>query len=94
MVGFKNFTNYTINIYYNDTKRGSVTASTAAAMPAGDEKVELDPSITTINNDVIANIVTAAQEKTGKTNVAITIGLQAGQIYNLTRKWRINFDFH
>lgn len=27
-------TNYTIAIYYNDTKRGSVNASTAAAMPA------------------------------------------------------------
>lgn len=60
ITGLTPSTNYTITIYYNDTKRGSVTASTAAAMPAGDEKVELDPSITTINNDVIANIVTAA----------------------------------
>lgn len=83
ITGLTPSTNYTITIYYNDTKRGSVTASTAAAMPAGDEKVELDPSITTINNDVIANIVTAAQEKTGKTNVAITIGLQPNQTYTM-----------
>lgn len=83
LTGLKPSTNYTFTIYYNDSKRGSVTASTAAAMPSGDEKVELDPSITTINNDVIANIVTAAQEKTGKTNVAITIGLQPGQTYTM-----------
>lgn len=83
ITGLTPSTNYTITIYYNDTKRGSVTASTAAAMPAGDEKVELDPSISTINNDVIANIVKSAQEKTGKTNVAITIGLQAGKEYTM-----------
>ena len=83
ITGLKPSTNYTITIYYNDSKRGSVTASTAAEMPSGDEKVELDPAITTINNDVIADIVTAAQEKTGKTNVAITIGLQPGQTYTM-----------
>ena len=83
VTGLTPSTNYTFVIYYNDTKRGSVNASTAAAMPAGDEKVELDPSISTINNDVIANIVKSAQEKTGKTNVAITIGLQPGKEYTM-----------
>ena len=83
LTGLTPSTNYTFTIYYNDSKRGSVTASTAVAMPSGDEKVELDPSITTINNDVIADIVIAAQEKTGKTNVAITIGLQPGQTYTM-----------
>lgn len=83
ITGLTPSTSYTIAIYYNEAKRGTITASTAAAMPAGDEKVELDPSITTINNTVIADIVKAAQEKTGKTEVAITIGLQPGTTYTM-----------
>lgn len=82
ITGLTPSTNYTITIMYSEAKRGTLTMSTSAAMPSGDYKVELAAG-TRITGDLLQQYVDAAKAQTGKTNVGITIGLQAGASYDV-----------
>lgn len=79
--GLSASTAYIINIYNETVKRGTLTLTTAAAMPEGDYKVEIDASITRITNDVIKDIYEAAQAATGSSNPSVTIGLRPDMTY-------------
>ena len=79
VTGLTASTSYTFVIYNGETKRGTLNVTTAAAMPAGDYKVQLDESITQITQDVMDKFVADAQAATGKTDVSITIGIAGGK---------------
>lgn len=83
ITGLTPSTNYTVVIMNGETKRGTLTLSTTAAMPDGDYKVELSADITRITGDVINSIVDAAKTATGKDNVAVTIGLRPDMTYDV-----------
>lgn len=76
-------TNYKITIMLGESKRGELSVSTTAAMPSGDYKTELAPSITTISNALLKQLVDEAKTTTGKTSPAITIGLQPNTTYTV-----------
>lgn len=75
-------TTYKFVIYNNNTKRGTISASTAAAMPAANYKYNLG-----INEDIdqvlINQLAETAKEKAGSTtNYSVTIGIAAGDSVN------------
>lgn len=78
VTGLSPASSYTFTIYNGNAKRGSVSASTTAAMPAGDYKVQLPSDITVIDQTTIDEIVADAQTAVGNTNVSVTIGIPAG----------------
>ncbi len=82
VTGLNASTNYTFIIMNGESKRGSLSLSTTAAMPSGDYKVEL-PAGTRITGDLIQQYADDAKTQTGKSSVAITIGLQAGASYDV-----------
>lgn len=80
ITGLNPATAYTIAIYFNDAKRGQVSASTAAKMPTADFKYTLDPSATSIDQVLIDELVAKAQAVADNpNNYSITIGINAGQ---------------
>lgn len=82
ITGLTASTNYTILIMNGEAKRGSLTLSTTAAMPAGDYKVQL-ASGTRITGELIQQYADEAKAQTGKSSVAITIGLEANGSYDV-----------
>lgn len=83
VTGLTPSTNYTLVIYNGDTKRGTLTMTTSAAMPDGDYKVELPTTITRIDGTLLQQYVDAAKAATGKENVGVTIGLQPDHSYDV-----------
>lgn len=79
VTGLSASTAYTFVIYNEDTKRGTLNVTTAAAMPDGDYKVTLDENITRIDQDLMDKFVADAKAATGKTDVSITIGIAGGK---------------
>ena len=79
VTGLKPTTTYTINILNGENKRGSLTATTAAAMPAADYKVTLSPDVKELSQTLIDEIAAKAKEKAGSTtNYSATIAIPAG----------------
>lgn len=76
--GLEPSTNYTIVIYNGEAKRGTLTASTTAAMPAGDYKTQLSAALTVLDQTTINELVAQAKAATGKETIGITIGIPAG----------------
>ena len=69
---------YVITIYNNDVKRGQLTITTPAPMPAADYKVTLGADVTEINQDLINEIAEQAKAAAGsETNYSATIGIKA-----------------
>ena len=67
---------YVITIYNNDVKRGQLTITTPAPMPAADYKVTLGADVTEINQDLIDEIAEQAKAAAGsETNYSATIGI-------------------
>lgn len=76
--GLNPSTAYTFIIYNGEAKRGTVSATTTAAMPAGDYKTQLPATITVLDQTTINDIVAQAQAAVGSNNIGITIGIPAG----------------
>lgn len=71
-------TAYTFIIYNGEAKRGTVSTSTTAAMPAGDYKIQLPATMTRLDQTIINDAVAEAQAAIGAENISITIGIPAG----------------
>ena len=78
--GLNPSTAYTFIIYNGEAKRGSLSASTTAAMPAGDYKIQLPATMERLDQTIIDNAVAEAQAAIGATNISITIGIPAGLV--------------
>lgn len=78
--GLNPSTAYTFIIYNGEAKRGSLSASTTAAIPAGDYKILLPATMERLDQTIIDNAVAHAQEAIGATNISITIGIPAGLV--------------
>lgn len=76
--GLNPSTAYTFIIYNGEAKRGTISTSTTAAMPAGDYKTQLPATITVLDQTTINDIVAQAQAAVGSNNIGITIGIPAG----------------
>ncbi len=83
VTGLSPLTAYTFVIYNGETKRGTLTVSTAASMPAADYKVTLPETATSIDNDYINEVFEDAKAQTGESNVSVTIGITAGKTINI-----------
>ena len=71
-------TTYLITIYNGSVKRGQLTITTPAPMPAADYKVTLGADVTEINQDLIDEIAGQAKAAAGsETNYSATIGIKA-----------------
>lgn len=80
LTGLNPSTTYTIAIYLNEAKRGQVSVSTAAKMPAANVKYTLDPSATVIDQVLIDNLAEQAKATAeDPNNYSVTIGINAGQ---------------
>lgn len=83
ITGLTPSTNYTIVIMNGESKRGTLTMATSAAMPAGDYKVELPGDIERISDVVLNDLLAKAQAATGKETPSITIGLRPDRTYTI-----------
>lgn len=86
VTGLTASTSYTFVIYNGETKRGTLNVTTAAAMPAGDYKVDLSkfaPDATAIDETLMTEIITAAKAATGMDNPTLTIGIPGGKTMSL-----------
>lgn len=83
ITGLTPSTNYTIVIMNGESKRGTLTMATSAAMPAGDYKVELTGDIERISDVVLNDLLAKAQAATGKETPSITIGLRPDRTYTI-----------
>lgn len=83
VTGLTASTTYTFVIYNGDIKRGTISATTSAAMPDGDFKTTLSESITVLDQTVLDEIVSTAKSETGKENVGITIGIPANKVIDV-----------
>lgn len=84
VTGLNPTTTYSVVIMNGDAKRGTLTATTAAAMPGADYKYYLPSSVTVIDQDIIDQIATEAQAAAGSsTNYSVTIGIKAGANVNV-----------
>ena len=77
-------TTYVFTIYNGDVKRGQLTITTPAPMPAADYKVTLDGDITEINQALIEEIATAAKAAAGSDTYSATIGIRADKNITFT----------
>lgn len=76
--GLTGNTTYLITIYNGSVKRGQLTITTPAPMPAADYKVTLGADVTEINQDLIDEIADQAKAAAGsETNYSATIGIKA-----------------
>ncbi len=72
-------TTYTIEIYNDGTRRGTLTVTTAAAMPSANYRVTLSDDVEYISQDMIDQYAEEAQAASGSTtNYSVTIGIPAG----------------
>lgn len=78
--GLNPSTAYTFIIYNGEAKRGTVSTSTTAAMPAGDYKIQLPATMERLDQTIIDDAVAEAQAAVGATNISITIGIPAGLV--------------
>ena len=78
--GLNPSTAYTFIIYNDEAKRGTVSTSTTAAMPAGDYKIQLPATMERLDQTIIDDAVAEAQAAVGATNISITIGIPAGLV--------------
>ncbi len=79
VTGLNPSTTYVFTIFNGEAKRGQLTASTTAAMPAADFKYMLDEGVSVITTELLNEIATMAQEAAGSTvSYSATIGIPAG----------------
>ena len=78
--GLNPSTAYTFIIYNGEAKRGTLSTSTTAAMPAGDFKIQLPATMERLDQTIIDDAVAEAQAAVGATNISITIGIPAGLV--------------
>ncbi len=79
ILGLAPTTTFTIEIYNDDVRRGTLTVTTPAAMPAADYKYYLAADATVISQDLLDEISEAAKSvATDPTNYSATIGIPAG----------------
>ncbi|MGI6232223.1 MAG: DUF5123 domain-containing protein [Prevotella sp.] len=72
-------TTYEINIYNGSAKRGTLTVTTAAAMPSANYKYTLPTGTTVISQELIDQLAATAKEKAGsETSYSVTIAIPAG----------------
>lgn len=84
VTGLTASTSYTFVIYNNDAKRGTLTVSTTAAVPAADYKVFLPEGTTEITTAMLEEYAVTAKERSGsETNYSVTIGIPAGSTVNV-----------
>lgn len=77
VTGLEASTSYTFTIYNGTSKRGTITASTTAAMPSADYKVSLEEGVD-LTQDLLDEYAVLAQEAAGSTtSYSLTIGLPA-----------------
>ncbi len=77
--GLNATTTYTVEIYNGDTRRGTLSITTAVAMPSANYKVTIPDDTEYISQDMIDEYAEAAQEAAGSTtNYSVTIGIPAG----------------
>lgn len=78
--GLKGSTTYTFILYYNESKRGTITVSTMAAPPSDAYLYTLDDGVTRIDQTLIDEIAAIAQAQSGAdpTNYSVTIGINPG----------------
>ncbi len=74
---------YTFIIYNGDVKRGTVSVTTAAAMPGADYKVQLPEGTTVLTQEMINGYAAEAQAEAGTQNASVTIGIPAGTVLDL-----------
>ncbi len=72
-------TTYTFVIYNGDIKRGTISVTTVAGAPDADFTYEIPSGTTTLDQDLMDEIVAEAQSASGQTNVSITIVLPSGE---------------
>lgn len=71
---------YSVVIYNNDVKRGTLTITTPAAVPSADYRYYLDESVTELSQDLLDEIAALAIAETGESsNYSVTIAVNAGQ---------------
>ena len=79
VTGLNPSTTYVFTIFNGEAKRGQLTASTTAAMPAADFKYMLDEGVSVITTELLNEIATMAQEAAGSAvSYSATIGIPAG----------------
>ena len=79
IVGLAPTTTFTIEIFNGDVRRGTLTVTTPAAMPAADYKYYLPATATVISQTLLDEIAEAAQAAADDpTNYSATIGIPAG----------------
>ena len=87
VTGLSASTTYIFKIYNNTVCRGTISASTTAAMPAANYKYILPVGTTELTQDMLDNIAAKAQQKAGNTtNYSATIGIPGGsklEVYSL-----------
>ncbi len=72
-------TTYTVEIYNGDTRRGTLSITTAVAMPSANYRVTIPDDTEYISQDMIDEYAEAAQEAAGSTsNYSVTIAIPAG----------------
>ncbi len=77
--GLNPTTTYTIEIYNGDTRRGTLTVTTAVAMPAANYRVTISEDVEYISQDMIDQYAEEAQAAAGSTtNYSVTIAIPAG----------------
>lgn len=85
VTGLSPLTSYTFIIYNGTTKRGSLTASTTAAMPAANYKYTLAADVTQLTQELLDQIAENAKAASGSTtNYSATIGIKGGQTVELS----------
>lgn len=85
VTGLSPLTSYTFIIYNGTTKRGTVTASTTAAMPAADYKYTLGADVTQLTQDILDQIAESAKAASGSsTSYSATIAIKGGQTVELS----------
>ena len=80
ITGLQPTTTYTVNLMNGTAKRGTLTLTTTAAMPAASYKYYLPAGTKELTQDMLDQIAATAQQKAGSnTNYSVTIGIAAGQ---------------
>lgn len=79
VTGLASSTTYTFSIYYGETKRGEITATTNASMPDADYVKILTADETIISQDLLNEFAERAAAD-GKTNYGVTIGIPADAV--------------
>ena len=80
ITGLSATSTYSVVIYNNDVKRGTLTITTPAAVPSADYRYYLDESVTNLSQDLLDEIAELAIAETGESsNYSVTIAINGGQ---------------